>query len=211
MEVKARAMRFVDFELGMANEFLYPRTWNDATISIGFNGTDGSIFTTDFVVESGSGINVIDSGADNVEIEYHNRSLCDFDVRGFSEKVKLGENIKYTSDQYLAVLPALFDIELKIKGIVVVNTSGFIYQIREVIAFRSGKEETGSFFPMMKTGADLFPALRLDTKLDVDVVATIGYPLMTLAILIGLLCIVLAIWVLLRRIIDYKNSSAQDI
>jgi hypothetical protein len=164
-DVKARAMRFVDFELGKANEFLYPRTWNDVTISIGFNGTDGSIFATDFIVESESGMNGTDPGADNVKIEYHNRSLCDFDVRGFSEKVKPGENIKYTSNQYLAVLPALFDIELKIKGIVVGNTSGFISQVREVIAFRAGKEETVSFFPMMKTGEDLFPALSTATRL----------------------------------------------
>jgi hypothetical protein len=40
--------------------------------------------------------------------------------------------------------------------------------------------------------------IRLDTKLGVDVVATVGYPFLTLAILIGLLCIVLAIWILMN-------------
>jgi hypothetical protein len=40
---------------------------------------------------------------------------------------------------------------------------------------------------MMKTGGGLFPALKLDTKRDVDVVKTVGYPQPILAILIRII------------------------
>jgi hypothetical protein len=203
-DVIARSMRFFDFELGNADIFLYPRAWNDATISIGFNGTDSSIFSTDFIVEAGSQTNETDSDANNAEIEYDNRSLCDFDVRGFYSNVKPDENIKYSSSQYLAILPAKFNIELKIKGIVVGKTSGFIYQIREIIAFRAGNEETGSFIPVVKTDGNVFPALRLNPAIpSVDVGKVIGYPFLSFAMLIGLLCIGLVFWILFKRILDH--------
>lgn len=210
--VEAKAMRFVDFELGNANDFLYPSTWNNASIRIDFDGTDRSIFSTTFVGQVGgkSLMALQTRGADHYKVEYNSDSLCDFDSRDFFERVKsnlgkLDVDTSGSSTQYLAVLPAQFDIELKIKGIVVGKTSGYIYQIRDEVAFRWGNEKTGAFFPMIKAGGDLFPDIELKPDAPVNVVATVGYPSLTIAIMVGLLCMVLALWVILKRIIGDKN------
>jgi hypothetical protein len=77
-------------------------------------------------------------------------------------------------------------------------------QIREIIVFRAGNEETGSFIPVVKTDGDVFPVLRLDPAIpSADVVKVIGSPFLSFALLIGLLCIGLVIWILFKRILDH--------
>jgi hypothetical protein len=87
---------------------------------------------------------------------------------------------------------------LTIKGIFVGKTSGFIYQIRDEVAFRWGNEKTGAFFPVMRTGGDLFPDIELKPQIPFDIVATVGYPSLTLAALIGLLCLILVGWIIVK-------------
>jgi hypothetical protein len=213
-DVKVRSMSFIDFELGKANDFLYPRAWNNASIRIDFNGTDGSIFATTFVMDVGaeSVPEPHARGAGGDDLTFDNRSLCHFDFRDFSEKVnldpaKLDIDTSDSSTEYLVFLPAQFDVELTVKGIVVGKTSGFIYQIRDENPFRRGNEKTGAFFPVMKTGGDLFPDIELKPDIPVDVVATVGYPSLTITTLIGFLCMALVVWIILKRIAGNKGPS----
>ena len=202
-DVKAKAMQFSDFELGKADEFVYPGAWNNAAIRLDFNGTDSSIFSTAFVVTVDSESGQPDAADDR--LIYDNQSSCSFDFGDYPDKVNLdpgnlGLDTSDSSTEYVAFLPAQFDIELTIKGIFVGKTSGFIYQIRDEVAFRRGNEKTGAIFTDINTGGDLFPDIELKPHIPVDVVATVGYPSLALAVSIGLLCLMLVGWIVLKRL-----------
>ena len=63
----------------------------------------------------------------------------------------------------------------------------------------------------MNTGGELFPEVKLKPHIPVYVVATVGYPSLAPAVSIGLLCLMLVGWIVLKRFSGDKALDSENI
>ena len=194
MEVYSEKLEFSNFELGKINKFIYPQFWDSAFISIDFNGTDRAIFNNPFVLRS--------STTENNEIIFNDFSICGGrnDIRSFIENEFAGKKNELEESEYIALLPVEFNIDVRIRGISVASSIGFIYQIQDANVFRMGREKTISSFSPMQITKSKFPELQSSRKTQAP--NTILY---IISLLIISLCSFLAILIVIN--LAKKNKT----